>query len=95
MISVQLLIYYCEESNYEPYARKLRDALKKHWPTGLTILVERGGPGQFDVILKDNNPSGEINYLWRRHDSGRIPEHREIIDKIEAQEEIEDIAFNN
>ena len=42
-----------------------------------------------------NNPSGEINYLWRRHDSGRIPEHREIIDKIEAQETLEDIVFNN
>ena len=95
MLSVQLLIYYCEESNYEPYARSLRDALKKQYPTGLSILVEHGGPGQFDVILRDNNPSGEINYLWRRHDSGRIPEHQEIIDKIEAQEEIEDIAFNN
>ena len=93
MISVQIIINYCEESNYEPYARSLRDALKKQYPTGLTILVERGGPGQFDVILRDNNPSGEINYLWRRHDSGRIPEHQEIIDRFEAQETLEDIVL--
>jgi selT/selW/selH-like putative selenoprotein len=58
-----------------PTAASLAEAIKKKF--GAEAKMIQGGGGVFDVHVDGTQ-------VWNKHESGRFPEHAEVLDQIAA-----------